>query len=217
MGSSNLLRSALSNGVEWNLSVSNESDNYNEALEQFLHHHFYADQTVPLNNQTLENYRINYASYHQKHPNLTAKWSEMEEKDLMLPSKTEIELLQEVVVREQQEAYGEIKPRFAQLDALEELNKTLEEDYNKALVVMATGLGKTYLAGFFAQKFKKVLFIAHLEEILHQARNSFHQIMPDRTGGIYNGKQKEENTIFASIYSLSMQRHLMALSRLNLI
>jgi type I site-specific restriction endonuclease len=29
--------------------------------------------------------------------------------------------------------------RFAQIEALEELNKTLEEEYNKALVVMATG------------------------------------------------------------------------------
>ncbi|UYG95349.1 DEAD/DEAH box helicase family protein [Cytobacillus firmus] len=211
VGSSNLSKSAFGNGVEWNLSVSNESDNYNEALEQFLHL-FYADQTVPLNKQTLENYRLNYASYHQKHPNLPAKWSEMEEKDLMLPSEKEIEPQPKVVVREEQEAYGEIKPRLAQLDALEELDKTLEEDYNKALVVMATGLGKTYLAGFFAQKYKKVLFIAHLEEILHQAKSSFHQIMPERTGGIYNGKQKEENadTIFASIYTLSMQRHLKA-------
>jgi superfamily II DNA or RNA helicase len=34
------------------------------------------------------------------------------------------------------------------------------------MVVMATGLGKTYLAGFFAQNFKKILFIAHREEIL---------------------------------------------------
>ncbi|WP_404354870.1 DEAD/DEAH box helicase family protein [Cytobacillus firmus] len=211
VGSSNLSKSALSNGVEWNLSVSNESDNYNEALEQFLHL-FYADQTVPLNKETLDSYRINYDAYHEKHPNLSAKWSEMEEKDLMLPSEKEIELQPKVVVREEQEAYGEIKPRFAQLDALGELDKTLEEDYNRALVVMATGLGKTYLAGFFAQKFQRVLFIAHLEEILHQAKNSFHQIMPKRISGIYNGKQKEENadTIFASIYTLSMQRHLKA-------
>ncbi len=210
VGSSNLSKSSLSNGVEWNLSVSNETDNYNEALEQFLHH-FYAAQTVPLNKETLGNYRLNYEAYHQKHPNLSSKWSEMEEKDLMLPSEKEIELQPNVVVREDQEAYGEIMPRFAQLDALEELNKTLEEDYKKALVVLATGLGKTYLAGFFAQRFKKVLFIAHLEEILHQAKNSFHQIMPERTSGIYNGKQKEGNadTIFASIYTLSMQQHLM--------
>ena len=81
------------------------------------------------------------------------------------------------------------------------METTLEEGYHSALVVMATGLGKTYFAGFFAQKFNRVLFIAHREEILHQAQKSFKQIMPDRTGGIYNGKVKdaEADSIFASI------------------
>ena len=75
---------------------------------------------------------------------------------------------------------------------------------------MATGLGKTYLAGFFAQKFKRILFIAHREEILYQAKRSFGQIMPDRSGGIYNGKRKdaEAETIFASVSTLSMKQHL---------
>nr|WP_148298814.1 DEAD/DEAH box helicase family protein [Paenibacillus pini] len=36
-------------------------------------------------------------------------------------------------------------PRLAQEAALEELERTLEEQYDKATVVMATGLGKTYL------------------------------------------------------------------------
>ena len=56
---------------------------------------------------------------------------------------------------------------------------------------MATGLGKTYLAGFFAQKFKRILFIAHREEILYQAKRLFKKIMPDKTCGIYNGKIKK--------------------------
>ena len=104
----------------------------------------------------------------------------------------------------------EITPRFAQPEALEQLETTLEEGYHSALVVMATGLGKTYLAGFFAQKFNRVLFIAHREEILHQAKKSFKQIMPDRTGGIYNGKVKdaEADSVFASIATLSMKQHL---------
>lgn len=104
----------------------------------------------------------------------------------------------------------EIQPRFAQVEALEELNKTLEEDYSSALVVMATGLGKTYLAGFFAKNFNRVLFVAHREEILHQARDSFQRIMPNKSFGIYNGKEKEgqADIIFASIYTLSMKLHL---------
>jgi superfamily II DNA or RNA helicase len=77
------------------------------------------------------------------------------------------------VIFEPSAEYGDIHPRFAQVEALKELNKTLEEEYNKATVVMATGLGKTYLAGFFSKNFKKILFIAHREEILYQARESF--------------------------------------------
>ncbi|WP_440590014.1 DEAD/DEAH box helicase family protein [Neobacillus kokaensis] len=75
---------------------------------------------------------------------------------------------------------------------------------------MATGLGKTYLAGFFSKNFQKVLFIAHREEILYQAKESFKKIMPERRFGIYNGKIKEINVdaIFASIYTLSMKTHL---------
>jgi superfamily II DNA or RNA helicase len=78
------------------------------------------------------------------------------------------------------------------------------------MVVMATGLGKTYLAGFFAQNFKRILFIAHREEILKQAKQSFQHIMPDKTYGLYYGteKQPEADVIFASIYTLGMKRHL---------
>jgi superfamily II DNA or RNA helicase/HKD family nuclease len=210
VGSSNLSRSALSHGVEWNLSISNEKRVFEEALEQFLKT-FYAEQTVPLNEETLKEYKRAYEEYHKRFPGFVKEWTEKEELDLMLPSETDDKVTAEVI-KEEPAQYGEIKPepRFAQVEALEELNKTLEEDYNKALVVMATGLGKTYLAGFFAQNFQRVLFIAHLEEILLQAKKSFQAIMPERSYGIYNGKEKEgkADAVFASIYTLSMKHHL---------
>lgn len=58
--------------------------------------------------------------------------------------------------------------------------------------------------------YPNVLFIAHREEILYQARDSFKKVMPDKQYGIYNGKTKESNAdaIFASIYTLSMKTHL---------
>ncbi|WP_066309416.1 DEAD/DEAH box helicase family protein [Bacillus sp. FJAT-29814] len=208
VGSSNLSTSALKYGVEWNLLVSDEKDVFDHAQSEFLSI-FFADQTVPLNRETLEEYRRNFNEYHRKNPNLPQTWSELEEMDLMLPSKREVQKQPEIII-ETTGQYGDIQPRFAQLEALEELNKTREEEYNKALVVMATGLGKTYLAGFFAKSFKKILFIAHREEILFQAKESFANIMPDRRFGIYNGKAKEgdANAIFASIFTLSMKTHL---------
>jgi superfamily II DNA or RNA helicase len=208
IGSSNLSKSALHNGVEWNLLVSDEQQVFDDAQSEFLKI-FYSDQTVPLNKETLEEYRKSYDEYQRKHPNLVQKWTELEELDLMLPVEKEIAVQPEVIM-ESPIIYGEIQPRFAQVEALEELNKTIDEEYNKALVVMATGLGKTYLAGFFAQNFKKILFIAHREEILYQARDSFKKIMPEKQFGIYNGKTKEgqADAIFASIYTLSLKRHL---------
>ena len=43
------------------------------------------------------------------------------------------------------------EPNGAQLEALYNLNKSREEGYDKALVVAATGIGKTYLAAFDAK------------------------------------------------------------------
>jgi superfamily II DNA or RNA helicase len=51
---------------------------------------------------------------------------------------------------------------------------------------------------------------AHREEILYQARDSFKKILPEKECGIYNGKIKEgqADSIFASIFTLSMKNHL---------
>lgn len=213
IGSSNLSKSALSNGVEWNLAVSDNKEIFDEALQQFLET-FYSNATVPLNRETLKEYTKKYQEYHHNNPNLARVWIETEELDLMLPlyddKGSEPSEVHEVAV-----SYGKIQPRFAQIEALEELQKTLEEEYDKALVVMATGLGKTYLAGFFAENFKRVLFIAHREEILQQAKNSFYNIMPDKIYGIFDGKRKERDmdTVFASIYTMSMKKHLHSFKR----
>ncbi|CRK83020.1 DEAD/DEAH box helicase family protein [Neobacillus massiliamazoniensis] len=208
VGSSNLSRSALNQGVEWNLLVSDAKEVFDEAQDEFLKI-FYAEQTVPLNKETLDDYRVSYKEFERKFPSLSKKWSDLEELELMLPSDQD-QHKQPVVISDTSIPYRAITPRFAQLEALEELNKTLDEEYNKALVVMATGLGKTYLAGFFAQNFRRILFIAHREEILYQAKDSFKKIMPEKEGGIYNGKIKESHadSIFASIYTLSMKNHL---------
>lgn len=44
------------------------------------------------------------------------------------------------------------------------------------MIVVGTGLGKTYLAVFDSMNFKRVLFIAHRDEILRGARNSFESV-----------------------------------------
>lgn len=206
VGSSNLSLSAFRMGVEWNLAVNAKAEpfTFRRALDNFMKN-FYHEFTQPLNETTIAYYEAAYKAYHQKYPELVQAITEMEESELMLPHK---ESKQEDVG-----ANGDsivISPRPAQQGALEALDNTYAEGYEKAMVVMATGLGKTYLAGFFAkERFKRVLFVAHREEILNQAKHSFLHIMPDKTAGLYNGSDKETETdfIFASIYTLSTKMH----------
>lgn len=213
VGSSNLSASALVNGVEWNVMVNDETaDTFEYALTEFTEL-FYHEQTISLNDETIKLYEQTYDSYHQEHPQLVRTWTETEEIDLMFSVEEKQE--QSATVMEASGVYGTIQPRQAQQEALEALLNTYEEGYSKAMVVMATGLGKTYLAGFFSERFPRVLFVAHREELLHQARVSFQMIMPERSGGLYYRHEKtiETDFVFASVYTLSMERHLHRFSR----
>ncbi|MFD2370962.1 DEAD/DEAH box helicase family protein [Brevibacillus sp. GCM10020057] len=211
VGSSNMSRSALTDGVEWNLLMEAKTSpiTFDEAQLQFLQL-FYHEQTVSLNSETLLLYEKAYEDNHRALLPLGRPWTETEEIEMTVPATEYMEESSYHEVKEAAPAYGEVAPRPAQQMALEELEKTVSEGYAKAMVVMATGLGKTYLAAFFARNFKRVLFVAHREELLHQARRSFLEVMPERTCGLYDGKSKEGQaaSVFASIYTLSSVRHL---------
>ena len=66
-----------------------------------------------------------------------------------------------------------IKPHKIQRQALKKL-KSSNKKIN--LVVMPSGIGKTYLAAFFtkmSKQYKRILFLAHRKEIIIQARDTF--------------------------------------------
>ncbi len=217
VGSSNLSRAALIYGIEWNLAMESavEPAVFQHALDQFMKY-FQHDQTVPVNAVTLADYEKEYEEEHRKNPDLIRNWTDAEAKEIMFDShETSSKGDASLVIDPSAPYQTKITPRTAQQEALQELEKTLEEGYDRAMVVMATGLGKTYLAGFFAQKFKRILFIAHREEILYQAKKSFEHIMPDRSYGIYNGNVKEGDAdcVFASIFTLGMKQHREKFSR----
>ncbi|MFA9556731.1 DEAD/DEAH box helicase family protein [Evansella sp. AB-rgal1] len=209
VGSSNLSRSALSHGVEWNLAMDLDTSvsTFEKALDEFMKL-FLHEQTISVNIETIQSYRELYDKYHRENPDLIRTWSKAEEVELMLPKVQE--KVEAGIIHDDKTGYDVISPRPSQVEALEALEIVREEGYDKAMVVMATGLGKTYLACFFASNFKRVLFVAHREEILKQAQKSFLHIMPERSAGIYNGalKEHDKDFVFASIYTLANERHL---------
>lgn len=180
VGSSNLSRTALTTGVEWNLHAESAADAVQDAFEALLEH----PSTRPLTDGWIDAY-----STRRGRAALT-------------------DIAQSIVSDELPEPAP--MPHRIQKAALEALHATRMAGRRRGLVVMATGLGKTWLAAFDSQAFGRVLFVAHREEILSQAMSSFRRIRPEARFGRYDGGQKDGSAdiLFASIQTIGRADHL---------
>ena len=187
VGSSNISYSALNNSIEWNYRLEENQDpnafsDFNEDFNDLFHNHSFT-----LDDDFLKEYASNW-----KKPQIAR---EMDKKEFNLKDKEDRE---------------EIKPRGAQHEALYELNLAREEGIEKGLVAAATGVGKTYLAAFDSVDFGKILFVAHREEILNQAKDSYSDIETNRSYTFFNGEEKDASgdVVFASVQTLRKEKYL---------
>lgn len=191
VGSSNLSHSALNRGVEWNVEIpaSISEDVFEQSVDAF-HDLFYSDYAQMMNPISLQPYREEYE----------ARQNRMKEFEKVAESSP-------VYIED-----DTITPNTVQDAALKALRETMEEGRNKAMLVLATGLGKTYLSAFFARQFKRVLFIAHQKEILIQAEASFKKVSNDwKTGLLLGGDSRDEESadvLFASIQTLASKHRM---------
>ena len=106
------------------------------------------------------------------------------------------------------------KPRIYQEGCLEALAKARNQGKNKALVVMASGLGKTLTGAFDVREYLKttvngrVLVLCHSAAILTQTKESFKVIFGDSFSyGMYNGQEKathKTDFLFANLQSVNL-------------
>ncbi|MDD7431659.1 MAG: DUF3427 domain-containing protein [Coriobacteriaceae bacterium] len=113
--------------------------------------------------------------------------------------------------REHIEAQPQIVPNKMQSLALDALALLHGRRERRALLVSATGTGKTYLSALDvrAQKPGRVLFVAHRHRILEASRESFERVLGSSyTYGIYGGGSAKPaaSCVFAMVSTLS--RHL---------
>nr|WP_302417564.1 DEAD/DEAH box helicase family protein [uncultured Romboutsia sp.] len=174
IGSSNLSRSAWTSGIEWNYRIDQKTNfedfNYfkNMFEDLFLNH------SIIVNDEELERYSKTwkrpkiYSNINNKREDINYVYEENRNSNIT----------------------SMFEPRGAQIEALYELKKTRLDGNDKALVVAATGIGKTYLAAFDSREFNRVLFVAHREEILKQAYESFANVRTDKWLSVMAGEEK---------------------------
>jgi len=103
-----------------------------------------------------------------------------------------------------------IIPRVYQKTAIKAALKGLRGRFKRALVVLATGLGKTLTVVFIAKEFraKRILFLVHNNFILEHAIKEFKIVFDKKTKmSIYNGMSKkgvkESDIVFATWQTMS--------------
>ena len=186
IGSSNLTQTALSTNKEWNLKVSGLHTS--EIVENVLAE-FEADfkNATPVSYGFIADYEIIYNK------------QRLAKKETFPESTNSEEQI--------------IKPNTMQKEALLNLINLREENKNKALIISATGTGKTYLAAFDVKSFnpKKLLFVVHRLNIAKKALETFKKLFKtEKTYGLYSGNKREleADFVFSTVQTISREDHL---------
>ncbi|MEV6283375.1 DUF3427 domain-containing protein [Kribbella sp. NPDC051770] len=194
VGSSNLSRAALLDGVEWNVRLSRIGT-------PSLLNKFAATFDTYWNDPSFETYdperdrdRLDDALAHSRRDK-TAQQGTVSLAGL------------------------EVRPRAYQAEMLETLDtERTVHDRHRNLVVAATGTGKTVIAALDYRRLKEaaesqgqpapsLLFVAHRREILQQSLRTYREVLSDASFGesFHSGSRPERwRHVFASIQSLSV-------------
>lgn len=192
VGSSNLSRTAVTDGREWNMKITShdQKDVYDKMCVVFNSY---------WNSDEYERYTVE--DYERLRGAIARERGKGDDYTSFMP---------DIRLYPFQEAI---------LDKLE-VERNLF-NHNRNLVVAATGTGKTVISAFDYRRWceknvgkpNTLLFVAHREEILKQSRDCFRVVLRDKTfGSLYVGGRKPDQLshLFASIQTLDSKNNIEA-------
>lgn len=184
IGSSNITQSALKSNIEWNVEIISKQDA--SFIKDVLKEY---DHLWNMSVEADEEFIRRYEEFLENFKS----------------TKTTHQMIYE------HKKY--IVPNRMQRRATENLERLRSFGEKKALVIAATGTGKTYMSAFDVKnhKPKKLLFVVHREEILKKAKETFELLLPNEglTFGLLTGnyKNKSADYVFATIQTISKCFH----------
>ncbi len=182
LGSSNLTSHALKINHEWNLKISSTYDGDIINSVKNTIDQMWSD-SIALSEEWILRYEINYVK----------------------PSY--IDFISNKIVKEVKKDV--IVPNKMQVEALLGIENIRDHNEARALLVSATGTGKTYLAAFDVKKYKpkRFLFIVHREQIINDAIKSFQRVIGNDSSeyGKLTGTSKDydKKYLFSTNFTMS--------------
>ncbi len=179
IGSSNLTQQALTNQREWNLRLS--SLDRGALIDQISHE---IDRQVA-----------------ESQP-LTEDWIKQYEEDFRryAPPRKQLETARQ---------HKHIRPNSMQQEALKNLKQLRARGEHRAIIISATGTGKTFLSALDVKQVgpARMLYLAQQEQILKKAQSSYQEILgcSKEETGLFSGRNKEKDRryLFATVQTMS--------------
>jgi len=212
LGSSNLTEQALAQNHEWNLRVSaartsDLADQLSELVDEQRRN------SVPLDQSWIDAYAESYRPPERRQrsgggPN-TSPGAPIDEPQDRRPAIDEPGELASTDGALSQDMHARVVPNPMQSEALVEISRVRASGVDKALVISATGTGKTILAALDVRDVApaRMLFIVHREQILDRAIFEFGRVLgepPSAFGKLAGGtRDVEARYLFATIQTLS--------------
>lgn len=186
-GSSNMTQKALSINREWNTKIV--STEYGEYVKEILSEfESLWNSRYSLNFEDfIETYEINYK---------------------IIKNQRKIASLKKIASLEEYK----LQPNAMQIGFIKNLNKLIEAGEKRALLISATGTGKTYASAFALRENnpRKALFLVHREQIAKQAIESYKKIFGNaKTFGLLSGNSKDFETdyLFSTMQMMSKEEN----------
>ena len=185
VGSSNLTMNALTINKEWNIGFSslNNGEILNDIVSEF---ESLWDKSKDIDD-IIDEYESIYNHY-KKFTNFNRNYIEIKNNNI-----------------------EDIKPNSMQIEFLKNIRELIKKGESKALLVSATGTGKTYASAFAVYDFRprKFLFLVHREQIAKQSMKTFKKIFKNEENkfGLLSGNSKQYNKeyLFSTIQTMSKE------------